>query len=100
MIKIRVPKITLWKNSMKAENNNQKASEFTAPRWAVINAEECAAMSLSYEEAVRLKEKLSASMQGLCIVTNEAAHKIISNKKQKIENLQVVTAPNTFAETL
>lgn len=86
---------------MKENVEELSASEFDAPRWSVVSAEDCAASSLSYNEAANLVQKMSDSIPGLCIVTDEAANRLYG-KPKSIENgkLPHVAAPNTFAETL
>ena len=58
-------------------------SELDQPRWAVVSFNECTASGLSYEEAKRLIEQLSAEVPGLCIVTDEAAQKMYGEEKVK-----------------
>lgn len=86
---------------MKENAGKVSASEFDAARWSVVSSEDCAASSLSYDEAARLVQKMSGSISGLCIVTNEAANRLYG-KQKPVENgrLPYVAAPNTFAETL
>lgn len=77
------------------------ASEFALSRWSVVSMEECAASNLSYEEAASLVRKMSDSVTGLCIVTDEAARRLY-NKQKTVDSgkLSFVVAPNTFSETL
>jgi hypothetical protein len=56
-------------------------SELDQPRWSVVTFNECAASGLSYVEATRLVEQMLDEVPGLCIVTDEAAHKMYGNAK-------------------
>ena len=56
-------------------------SELDQPRWSVVTFNECAASSLSYAEATRLIEQMRDEVPGLCIVTDEAAHKMYGERK-------------------
>ncbi len=63
------------KQAKKAAN---AASELNAPRWSVVTFETCAASGLTYTEAVEKMKKLyAAKISGLCVITDEAAAKII-----------------------
>ncbi len=54
--------------------------ELQKPRWAVISAEDCAAVSLTYHEAIILLKQLEEyEVSGLCIVTNESAGRMLQN---------------------
>jgi hypothetical protein len=56
---------------------NTVASELDQPRWSVVSFERCEASALAYSEAVRLlSEKEAAGVNGLCIVTDEAAQRV------------------------
>ena len=77
------------------------SSEFNAPRWSVISSEKRAASGLSYENAVKLVHQMSDRAWGLCIVTDEAACRILeSNGKRPIQNEQSEDATKHFTETL
>ncbi|HUR99639.1 MAG TPA: hypothetical protein VMZ26_16355 [Pyrinomonadaceae bacterium] len=55
------------------------ASELGQPRWSVVSFDACEASGLTYSDAVKLlSEKEAAGVYGLCIVTDEAAHRIKS----------------------
>jgi len=76
-------------------------SEFNAPRWSVISSEHCAASGLSYDEAVKLVRQMSDSTSGLCIVTDQAAGRILESKdKRKMPDEQSEDATKHFIETL
>ena len=78
-------------------------SELDQPRWSVITFNECAATNLSYEEAKRLVEQMSADVPGLCIVTDEAAQKMFGATKPKtlkIEDKDEDLSQKAFQETL
>jgi hypothetical protein len=86
---------------MKEYFQKTSPSEFNALRWSVISSEECAASGLSYEQAVKLVRELSNSTSGLCIVTDEAAHRILeSNGSLHIQDEQSEDATKHFTETL
>ncbi len=56
-------------------------SEMNDLRWSVISFEECESTNLTYDEAVQKLQKLAANdVSGLCVVTNEAAHKVKNRK--------------------
>jgi hypothetical protein len=55
------------------------ASELGTEKWAVISERGCEATCLTYEDARRLVHQLAAEgRHGLCIVTNEAASRMIA----------------------
>ena len=68
---------------MKEDFQNKTLSEFDAPRWSVINFEKCVAGGLIYEQAVELVRQLSDSASGLCIVTDEAARRILETSSNR-----------------
>ena len=52
-------------------------SELTENKWAVLSERGCEATDLTHEEARRLVHKLAGEgRHGLCIVSNEAAHRL------------------------
>lgn len=54
------------------------ASELDEPNWSVITFEKLAAEGLTYDQAVEHLRKLEAEkVSGLCIVTDEAAKRIL-----------------------
>ena len=56
------------------------ARELAENRWSVISADDCAAISLKYEEAKNLIKKLHrAGISGLCLVTDETAGRMLRN---------------------
>ena len=80
---------------------NSPQSEFDAPRWSVVSFEKCAASGLSYQEAVELVRQMSDSFSGLCIVTDEAAHRILrSNGNPKNREANPEDEIKHFSETL
>ena len=64
----------------KSENKTEhSAAELREPRWAVISFDKCEASSLDYAAAeTKLAELLAQKISGLCIITDEAAAKILS----------------------
>ena len=53
------------------------SSELNQPRWSVVSFDACEASGLTYPAAVKvLAEKEAAGVYGLCIVTDEAAHRV------------------------
>jgi len=62
------------------ENARAASSEINAARWSVVSFEECAAKNLTYAEAAaELKLLAAKKVAGLCIVTDEAAGRIVVN---------------------
>lgn len=56
-------------------------SELSEQRWAVMSERGCEAMGLLYEQAARLLRKLvSDKVYGLCIVTDEAARRLVNKE--------------------
>ena len=54
-----------------------RATELDQPRWSVVSFDACEASGLTYPAAVKvLAEKEAAGVYGLCIVTDEAAHRV------------------------
>lgn len=54
-------------------------SELDLPRWSVVSFDTCEASGLTYRAAVEvLAQKEDEGVYGLCIVTDEAAHRIRS----------------------
>ena len=52
-------------------------SELGQEKWAVLSERGCEATDLTHEEARRLVHKLAGEgRHGLCIVTNESAHRL------------------------
>jgi hypothetical protein len=67
------------------KNKNEQAEEFAseleAPRWSVVSFEKCAAKNLTYAEAAeKLKQLKAKKVSGLCIITDEAAERIIKSE--------------------
>ncbi len=86
---------------MREDFQNILLSEFDAPRWAVINFEKCVASGLDYEQAAKLVQEMSGSASGLCIVTDEAAHRILaSNGKRHSPDEHSEDGTKHFTETL
>lgn len=64
------------KNAPKEEN---VLGELNAPRWSVVSFESRLANNLTYAEAAgKLEEFKAQKVAGLCIVTDEAAARIVS----------------------
>ena len=56
----------------------QDTSELESPIWSVISFEQCEASGLTYQQAIaKLAELEAHNISGLCIVTNEAASRVI-----------------------
>ena len=70
--------------AVEAASDENFPSELNEPRWSVISFEKCEAIDLTYDEAARKLQKLAANnISGLCIVTNEAAQKVLPKVKSK-----------------
>ncbi len=53
------------------------SGELNAPRWSVISFDECIASGLTYYQASdKLNELNTEKVSGLCIITDEAAHRV------------------------
>ena len=71
-------------NSPSAETNFDQANvdsanELNEPRWSVVSFERRAASGLTYEQAAeKLAQLIREKVSGLCIITDEAARRIIS----------------------
>ena len=88
-------------SATKENAEKTSASEFAWSCWSVVSMEECAASNLSYEEAANLVRKMSDSVSGLCIVTDEAAKRLYNKQKNGDSGkLSFVAAPKTFSEML
>lgn len=67
--------------SAKAVSKTDFSGELNEPRWSVVSFESRIAGSLNYEDAARKLEELRAKkISGLCIITDEAAERIINKK--------------------
>jgi len=56
------------------------ASELDEPIWALVSFERCEATELTFNEVVqKLAELESQKIAGLCIVTSEAAARIVDS---------------------
>ena len=56
-------------------------SELREPRWSVMSERGCEVSGVNYEEAAELVGRLRADrIHGLCIISDEAAHRYNSNK--------------------
>ncbi len=54
-------------------------TELDEPIWSVISADECLMSGLTYDRALRFMDVLKKEkIGGLCIVTDEAAHRAVS----------------------
>ncbi len=63
----------------KAVSGEDFPSELGEPRWAVVSFENCIEAGLTYDEAAQKLRKLAAEdISGLCIVTDEAAYRIMN----------------------
>ena len=72
------------KNSLEEETAfDEFHSELNDSRWSVISFDKCEVSGLTYDEASRKLQELERNgIFGLCIVTNEAAEKIVYNEKK------------------
>ncbi len=59
------------------------SSELNKQRWSVVSFEICITSSLTYDEAAqKLKELAANKVSGLCIITDEAAERILNKGKR------------------
>lgn len=64
-----------------AGTENEALSELSEPRWSVVSFESVAVHGLTYRDAKNWLEKLQKqNIAGLCIVTDEAAARILEQK--------------------
>lgn len=75
------------KKNKKDKSPKASGEEFTSelrePRWAVVTFESCAVSGQTYDEAFELLKKLEGEkVSGLCIVSDEAAKRIVKSKKR------------------
>lgn len=62
----------------KAVSDEDFASELNVPHWSVVSFDGCAAVNLTYPQAVEEINRLKAKkVAGLCIITDEAAARIL-----------------------
>lgn len=63
----------------------KQTSELLKRDWALISATEVKAVNLTYNSAIRKRTELFNKSKdvGLCIVTNEAARRLKTNKESK-----------------
>lgn len=86
---------------MNKDSQKNFVSEFDAPRWSVISSDERAASGLSYLQAVKLVREMSGLASGLCIVTDEAADRILrSEGVRQMPDQHSEDAIKHFTETL
>lgn len=58
-------------------NKTGVAGDLSSPRWSVVSFDVCEAAGLSYDEAAATLRELEADgVNGLCVVTDEAARRI------------------------
>jgi hypothetical protein len=68
-------------NAEAAATENEASSELNEPRWSVVSFESVAVHGLAYADAKNWLEKLQKqNIAGLCIVTDEAAARILGQK--------------------
>lgn len=61
------------------ESENRLPSELAEPIWSVVTYETVAASGLTYDEAEELAAKLeTARVAGICIITDEAAQRMVN----------------------
>lgn len=59
-------------------------SELTQEKWSVLSERGCEASSITYEEAARrVRELTRAKIYGLCVITDEAAHRFAQMNQQE-----------------
>jgi len=59
-------------------------SDLQSENWAVLSERGCEETNLAHEEARRLVHKLATEgRHGLCIVTNEAAQRLVTNTDRR-----------------
>lgn len=64
-----------------AEEPTMPVGELNQARWSVVSFDKCEAAGLTYAQAERkMDELLAASVYGLCIITDEAAKKVRTDK--------------------
>lgn len=74
---MEVSKTLNSENSLAAKTLREASSELKERRWSVISFDRTEAISLSYAEAVSKMTGLEAAgVNGLCIVTDEAAARV------------------------
>lgn len=62
-----------------AEAPESAKTELDEPQWAVISFDRCEVSGVTYAEAAqKVTELEERNVPGLCIVTNEAAERIVS----------------------
>jgi len=66
-------------------------SELEKGMWSVISERGCEASSLTHEEARRLVHRLGGEgRHGLCIISDEAARRIVTEASKSQEDLEKV----------
>ncbi len=64
--------------AVETRKNETVQSELDLPQWSVVSFDKCEASGLTYEAAAKLmSEKEAAGVYGLCIVTDDAASRVI-----------------------
>jgi uroporphyrinogen-III synthase len=64
-----------------------RMSELREKRWSVVSERGCEAASVNYEEAAGLVARLRADkIHGLCIISDEAARRYVSNNNHSKPN--------------
>lgn len=56
----------------------EQISELNKPIWAVINHQTSLATGMTYSEARNMVDNFTPNIQGLCVVSNEAAARVKS----------------------
>lgn len=70
------------KRSAEAAVTVSSSNELQERRWSVVTFENCAARNLTYQEAFeKLKALEAEKIAGLCVVTDEAAERILRREK-------------------
>lgn len=65
----------------------ETAGELNEARWSVVSFDRCEAAGLTYAQAEqKMDELLAASVYGLCIVTDEAAERVVSGESRVVRS--------------
>lgn len=69
--------------AVEAVSDENFPNELNEPRWSVVSFEKIEAKNLTYSEAAqKLKDLAAVNISGLCIVTNEAAGRILTSEER------------------
>lgn len=77
-VKVKAKKVENKKSNSSDASGANSIGELNEPRWSVVSFESRAAGSLTYEQAAeKLAELAAEKVSGLCIITDEAAERIV-----------------------